>query len=175
MSVKATILVAMDQNRAIGRNNQLLCDLPKDLKAFKEMTLGQVVIMGRKTQESLPNSYLDERHNIVVTRQNNLGDDRLIIANSPTQALLRANVIVQNSNNIATGIFVIGGQQIYQEFIKQDLVDKIIITQILHQFDNCDTFFPKLDPNSWHLANRHVKITDGGYKTERQVYAKIKA
>lgn len=173
--LKATILVAMDQNRAIGRKNQLLCDLPKDLKAFKEMTLGQVVIMGRKTQESLPNGYLDKRHNIVVTRHENLSDDRLIITHSPIQALLRANVIVQNSNNIATGIFVIGGQQIYQEFIKQDLIDKIIITQILHQFDNCDTFFPKLDPNSWHLANKPVKITDGDYKTERHVYAKIKA
>ena len=77
MSIKATILVAMDQNRAIGRNNQLLCDLPKDLKAFKEMTINQVVIMGRKTQESLPNGYLDERHNIVVTRHENLDDDRL--------------------------------------------------------------------------------------------------
>lgn len=174
-NIKATILVAMDQNRAIGRNNQLLCDLPKDLKAFKEMTINQVVIMGRKTQESLPNGYLDKRHNIVITSQKNLGDDRLIITHSPVQALLRANVIVQNSNNIATGIFVIGGQQIYQEFIKQDLVDKIIITQILHKFEQCDAFFPQLELDNWHLANKPIKITDGGYKTERQVYAKIKA
>ena len=175
MSIKATILVAMDQNRAIGKNNQLLCDLPKDLKAFKEMTINQVVIMGRKTQESLPNGYLDKRHNIVVTRHENLSDDRLIIANSPMRALLRANTIVQNSNNIATGIFVIGGQQIYQEFIKQDLVDKIIITQILHQFDNCDTFFPQLELDNWRTASKSVKITDGDYKTERHVYARIKA
>lgn len=174
MSIKATILVAMDQNRAIGRNNQLLCDLPKDLKAFKEMTINQVVIMGRKTQESLHNGYLDERHNIVVTRHENLDDDRLIITHSPTQALLRANVIVQNSNNIATGIFVIGGQQIYQEFIKQDLVDEIIITQILHKFEQCDAFFPPLDDN-WRITKESVKITDGDYKTERHVYAKIKA
>ena len=175
MSIKATILVAMDQNRAIGRNNQLLCDLPKDLKAFKEMTINQVVIMGRKTQESLHNGYLDKRHNIVITHHENLGDDRLIIANSPMRALLRANTIVQNSNNIATGIFVIGGQQIYQEFIKQDLVDKIIITQILHQFDNCDTFFPQLELDNWRTASKSVKITDGDYKTERHVYARIKA
>lgn len=173
-NIKATILVAMDQNRAIGKNGQLLCRLPKDLKAFKEMTTNQVVIMGRKTQESLPNGYLDERHNIVVTRHENLGDDRLIIANSPTQALLRANVIVQNSNNIATGIFVIGGQQIYQEFIKQDLVDEIIITQILHKFEQCDAFFPPLDDN-WRTASKSVEITDGDYKTERHVYAKIEA
>ena len=175
MSIKATILVAMDQNRAIGRNNQLLCDLSKDLKAFKEMTINQVVIMGRKTQESLPNGYLDERHNIVVTRHENLGDDHLIITHSPTQALLRANVIVQNSNNIATGIFVIGGQQIYQEFIKQDLVDEIIITQILHKFEQCDAFFPQLKLDNWRTASKSVEITDGDYKTERHVYAKIKA
>jgi Dihydrofolate reductase len=173
-NIKATILVAMDQNRAIGRNNQLLCDLPKDLEAFKEMTLGQVVIMGRKTQESLPHGYLDKRHNIVVTKQEHLSDDRLIITHSPVQALLRANVIVQNSNNIATGIFVIGGQQIYQEFIKQDLVDEIIITQILHKFEQCDAFFPPLDDN-WRTASKSVKITDGDYKTERHVYAKIEA
>ena len=175
MSIKATILVAMDQNRAIGKNGQLLCDLPKDLEAFKEMTLGQVVIMGRKTQESLPHGYLDKRHNIVVTKQEHLSDDRLIITHSPIQALLRANVIVQNSNNIATGIFVIGGQQIYQEFIKQDLVDKIIITQILHKFEQCDAFFPQLELDNWRITKESVKITDGDYKTERHVYARIKA
>lgn len=173
-NIKATILVAMDQNRAIGKNGQLLCRLPKDLKAFKEMTTNQVVIMGRKTQESLPNGYLDKRHNIVITSQN-LSDDRLIITHSPIQALLRANVIVQNSNNIATGIFVIGGQQIYQEFIKQDLVDEIIITQILHKFEQCDAFFPQLELDNWRTASKSVKITDGDYKTERHVYAKIEA
>ena len=130
--------------------------------------------MGRKTQESLHNGYLDERHNIVITHHENLGDDRLIIANSPMRALLRANTIVQNSNNIATGIFVIGGQQIYQEFIKQDLVDEIIITQILHKFEQCDAFFPPLDDN-WRITKESVKITDGDYKTERHVYAKIEA
>ena len=175
MSIKATILVAMDQNRAIGKNGQLLCRLPKDLKAFKEMTINQVVTMGHKTQESLPNGYLDERHNIVVTHHENLGDDRLIITHSPIQALLRANVIVQNSNNIATGIFVIGGQQIYQEFIKQDLVDEIIITQILHKFEQCDAFFPPLKLDNWRTASKSVEITDGDYKTERHVYAKIEA
>lgn len=164
----------MDQNRAIGRNNQLLCRLPKDLKAFKEMTLHQVVIMGRKTQESLPNGYLDKRHNIVITRHENLDDDRLIVINDPMQSLLRANTIVQNTNNSATGIFIIGGQQIYQAFIEQDLVNEIIITQILHKFEQCDAFFPQLKLDNWSMTSKPVKITDGGYKTERHVYAKIK-
>lgn len=168
--LKGTILVAMDRNRGIGQNGQLLCHLPKDLKLFRKITLSQVVIMGRKTWESLPNRYLDQRHNIVITSQEDLGDSRLILAKDPIQAILRANSIIQSSQNPSQLIFVIGGEKVYRQMIAEDLVDQVVITHILEDF-TCDTYFPTLD-DKWYA--RHVSYDyDNGYKLKRLIYAKI--
>lgn len=169
MTILATILAVVDRNRGIGKDGKLLCHLPNDLALFRRITLNHVVIMGRKTWASLPNRYLDDRHNIVISKQSNLGDNRLIVVNSPEFALQKANEIIQ-LNPKAKSIFVIGGQQIYEQFLKQNLTDLAIITHIRHEFEH-DAVFPKLGKN-WELKKIAYEV-DNCYKIARAVYIKL--
>ena len=102
-----SIIAAIDRNNAIGRNGQLLCHLPADLKHFKELTSGHTIIMGRVTFDSLPKGALPNRRNIVVTRNPNFKAEGVETALSVEDALWMSR---DDSE-----VFVIGGGQIYRE------------------------------------------------------------
>lgn len=136
---KLSIIVAIDQNNAIGKNNQMLTHLPNDLKYFKHVTSGYSVIMGRKTFESLPKGALPNRRNIVITRNYDLSFPNCEMAESINHALE-----MTKDEEI---VFIIGGGTIYSEMVNQ--VDKLYITHIQHSFVGAEVFFPLIDPKIW--------------------------
>jgi len=131
-----SIVVAIAENHAIGKDNQLLWYLPKDLKHFKTITSGHTVIMGRKTYESVGKP-LPNRRNIIVTRQN-ITIEGCEVVNSIESALaLCAD---------AAEVFIIGGAEIYRQ--SMHLTDRIYLT-IVHQDFEADAYFPEIDKNLW--------------------------
>ena len=145
--MQASLIVAVAKNRVIGKDNTLIWHLPRDLKYFKEKTLGHHVIMGRKNFESIPEKFrpLVNRKNIIITRQTEYKVDGCIIVNSLKKALKIAK------KNGDTEPFIIGGGQIYKAALEQNLVNKIYLTKVYHSFDG-DTFFPELSEN-WKEIN----------------------
>jgi len=139
-----SIIVAIDEQNAIGRNNQLLCHLPNDLKYFKNITQGHTIIMGRKTFESLPNGALPNRRNIILTHNKDLHYDNAETADSIETAI--------KSCEKEKNIFIIGGGTLYEKALP--LADILYITHIHHKFEGADTFFPKIDCNIWKQSSR---------------------
>ena len=136
------IVVAYDKNRLIGANNSLLWqgEMAADMRHFRELTTGNVVIMGRKTYESIGKP-LPNRQNIVVTRQP-LKIDGVQIVSSIKQAYEQAES--------GKDIFIIGGGQIYKQAINS--VEQILATEVDATFQG-DTYFPVL-PNDWYEISR---------------------
>jgi dihydrofolate reductase len=146
-----SLVVAAAENNAIGKDNKLLWSLPNDMKFFKNTTWGMPVIMGRKTFESLKKD-LPGRFNIVITRHQDIKVKNIIVAKDLNDALLKA------SKTNCKEAFVIGGGEIYKQFIK--VADRIYITRVHATFDG-DTFFPVIDEKKWKLiSNEDFKKDD---------------
>lgn len=139
-----SIIVAIAENGAIGKQQQLLCHLPKDLRRFKEITLGHTVIMGRKTFESLPNGALPNRKNIVLTRSESPVFPGAYVCASLEKAL--------EACREEDEVFIIGGAAVYESALKQ--ADKLYITRIHHRFEEADTFFPPVNEAEWSEIER---------------------
>jgi dihydrofolate reductase len=139
-----SIIAAVPENRAIGKDNQLVWNLPKDMAFFTSTTKGHHVIMGRKNYESIPPKYrpLPGRTNIVVTRQKDYSAPEAHVVNSIDEGIELAKKAGEKE------VFVIGGGQIYEVALKNDLVDVMYLTHIHHEFEG-DTFFPKFDSSKW--------------------------
>lgn len=135
--MKITLISAIDKNNAIGVDGDLLAYISSDLKHFKELTTGKCIVMGRKTFESLPNGALPNRTNIVLTRDMDFTPEKVILAHT-IEDILESDV---------PEIFVIGGGEIYKQFI--DLADTLEITHIYFTFGGTDTFFPEIKPTDW--------------------------
>lgn len=134
-----SIIVALAENGAIGKQQQLLCHLPEDLKRFKKITVGHPVIMGRKTFESLPNGALPNRMNIVLTRS-----ERVSFAGAVTcDSLEKALKLCKEEDEV----FVIGGAAVYKSVLER--ADKLYLTRIHHSFEEADTFFPEIEEADW--------------------------
>ncbi len=146
--MRVSLIVAVANNGVIGKDNDLIWHLPKDMKFFKETTLGHHVIMGRKNFESIPEKYrpLPNRTNVVITRQSDYKAEGCVVVNSVEEAL---EIAEQNGD---TEPFIIGGGQIYKIALEQNLVDKIYLTKVHHTFEG-DTFFPELG-NYWKESER---------------------
>jgi dihydrofolate reductase len=146
-----SIIVAASTNNVIGRNNQLIWHLPNDLSFFKNTTWGSVVIMGRKTFESV-NKALPGRINIVITKQPQWKADNVITAKNLNDSLEKAN------ETNCKEIFVIGGGEIYKECFST--TDRIYLTRVHAQIEG-DTFFPPIDDKEWTLvSNKDFKADD---------------
>ena len=156
--MKVSLIVAVSENGVIGKDNDLIWHLPKDMKFFKETTMGHHVIMGRKNFESIPHKYrpLPNRTNIVITRQSDYKAEGCVVVNSLEEAL---KVAKSNEENEA---FIIGGGQIYKLAVDSDLVDRIYLTRIHHSFDG-DTFFPELN-SDWIELKREDYFKDDNHK-----------
>ncbi len=134
-------IVAVDNNWGIGYNGDLLEHIPEDLKYFKELTTGHIVVMGRKTWDSLPKKPLKDRLNIVISSQPKevLGD--LSIRISMEEAKIRLALSSADEE-----WFIIGGGTIYKELLP--ICDRVYVTKILKDHENVDTYFPDLDKSS---------------------------
>lgn len=130
---KISLIAAIAENRAIGKNNQMLWYIPEDLKYFKNITKGHPVIMGRKTFESIGQS-LPGRTNIIITRDKNYKAKGCIVVNSLKKALKEAKVSPGSKE-----IFIGGGGQVYNQTLP--LADRLYLTIVKGRFE-ADTFFP---------------------------------
>lgn len=130
------MIVAVDKNWGIGKNNSMLVSIPADLKTFRNMTMGHVVVMGRKTLESLPNGRpLELRKNIVITRNPDYEAKGATILHSLED--LREELKEETRK-----IFIIGGGTIYEQMLPY--CDTVHVTKIDHAYE-ADTYFPNLD------------------------------
>lgn len=153
-TLRLSLLVAMARNRVIGRNNKLPWHLPADLKHFKFLTMGQTIVMGRKTYESIGRP-LPGRANIIVTRQTGYEVPGAIVVNTIDDALL----ICERTGSINGENFIIGGEELYRQTLK--ICQRIYITEIQRDFEG-DAFFPEFDPNEWEekQRDRHISEND---------------
>lgn len=144
-----SIIVAIDKNNAIGKNGDLLCHLPADLKHFKDVTAGHTVIMGRRTYYSLPINKITGNHSLPNRRN-------IVVSDVPFEQFDGAETVTSIDAAISAiskdeEAFVIGGGMIYKQF--EPLADKLYITHIQHTFDGADTFFPKIETSCWKLTS----------------------
>ena len=144
-----SIVVAMDENRGIGADNDLLWmrDLPSDLAHFKRLTTGKSIIMGRRTFESIGSRPLPDRQNIVVS-QTPTGVDGVITAGSVEAAYAMAQF----------PICVIGGGQLFEATIHD--VDRLYVTEVHASFPNATVFFPEIDKALWREISRERHESD---------------
>ena len=162
-----SIIVAIgDQNNAIGRQGDLLCHLPDDLKHFKQITTGCTVIMGKRTFFSLPRHPLPNRRNIVITDIAGEQFDGAESAYSIDEALYKADADKEN--------FIIGGGMVYRQFMP--LADKLYITHIHNVWDDADTFFPEISTEDWQLTTieHHTADVKNPYDYSFAEYIRIK-
>ena len=138
-----TIIAAISENNALGKDNKLLWHLPDDFKRFKRITSGHHVIMGRKTFESLGKKALPKRTNIVITHKKSYDARCIVLADSLQKALQ----IAQTDANP----YILGGGTIYKEAI--NIADRLHITLVHERFE-ADTFFPQIDPKVWREVSR---------------------
>lgn len=135
---KLSIIAAVAENRAIGKDNKLLWSLPEDMERFKKITTGHVVIMGQKTFESIGKP-LPGRTNIIISWDENFKQEGCTIAHSVDEALRLARDKVVGLAQGDDEIFIIGGGSIYQQTI--GMADKLYLTLVEGNFE-ADTFFP---------------------------------
>ena len=142
--MKVSLIVAMDSDRGIGKNNDLMWHLPNDMRFFKETTLGQIVVMGRKNSESIPEKYrpLPKRENVVLTRNESYVANDCNIFHSLEECLKS-----YRSEEDRT-VFIIGGGEIYRHALGMKIIDEMYISHVNHSY-GADTFFPAFDLKDW--------------------------
>lgn len=150
--LRLSLLVAMAKNRVIGRNNQLPWHLPADLKHFKFLTMGQTIVMGRKTFESIGRP-LPGRANIIITRQTDYEAPGAIVVNSLEDALL----ICEENGSHDSEHFIIGGEKLYSQTIK--ICQRIYITEIQRDFEG-DVYFPEFNRADWEEIQRDKHVSE---------------
>lgn len=156
--MKIKLIVAYGKNGQIGLDNKLLWHIPEDFKKFKELTSGHTIIMGRNTFESLPN-ILPNRHHIVITSKILPLQDNLQYATSLEHAIKLAE-----SNNV-DNVWIIGGAQIYNKAIQEDIVDEYYLSQV--NYDGpADTFInvDKINYDNFEVTEEEVHES---YTTEK--------
>jgi dihydrofolate reductase len=138
-----SIIVAIAENMAIGKNNDLLWHIPEDLKRFKRITSGHPVIMGKRTWESLPRRPLPNRRNIVITDIPGEQIEGCEMAYSIDEAIGKCRPEEEN--------FIIGGASLYMQFLPH--ADRLYLTLVKKSFD-ADVFFPEIKFSDWKLISR---------------------
>jgi dihydrofolate reductase len=156
-----SIIVAIAENFAIGKNNNLLWHIPEDLKRFKKITIGHKVIMGKKTYLSLPVRPLRNRENIVITDDPHDGFEGCTVVYSLAEALAKCGPGEEN--------FIIGGASIYRQFLP--ITDRLYLTWVHKNFEG-DVFFPVIDFNEWQMISKEDFSVDNqlGFAYSYAVY-----
>ena len=193
------LIVAIADNGAIGKNNELLWHISEDLKFFRRTTLGCPVIMGRKTFESIGRP-LPKRQNIVVSRRGFEAPEGVTVVGSLEDAYKAVEQELSENKAAATPVspsvapasvtsdpasvtsdqigiprlFIMGGGQIYAQALPD--MDRLIITHVHTVIEDADTFFPAIDPTVWQVAERSEMMTDPetGYNFEFVTYRRVR-
>ncbi len=145
------LILVMDNDNAIGRGGELLCRLPEDMKRFREITTGSVVIMGRKTYESFPKRPLPNRENLVLSRS--------VKEIEGAEVFTDIESVLKRVENSEKTVFVIGGEEIYRQFAPY--CDEALITRVYENFGG-DAFFEEIERDpAWLLAESSPAIVTG--------------
>lgn len=152
------LVVAMAENRVIGRNNDLPWRLPDDMRHFVALTRGKPIVMGRKNYESIGRP-LPNRTNIVMTRDTHWTADGCVVVHDLDAALAAAKTAktVGVSDEVSDEIAIIGGAEIYAAFLP--IADRIELTRVLASVEG-DTFFPLFEGPEWELASQTYHPAD---------------
>ena len=165
--MQATLLVAFDRNHGIGLNNGLPWKLPEDLALFKTRTTSQAVIFGKTTYDNLPKKPLPNRKNIVLSRKMPATKEtigrQLVYVNSPTAAIKAAS-------EESLHPFVCGGEIIYKLFLKLNLIDEVIASEIKGEYE-VDSWFPGKALEGWdkQVIKEYEQFTIVRYLTMKQL------
>ena len=165
------LLAAVDRNWAIGKNGSLLYRVPEDLRRFRQLTVGNLVICGRKTLESFPGGKpLPDRETVVLSHQykNCAAYPQLTVARTPEEALACADSLRKG----AQSVYVIGGESVYRLFLEQ--CDTALLTEIDAETPDADAFFPALRmQDGWKAAEASpVQISSSGLSFRYVTYKK---
>lgn len=144
--MKTVLIVAIDKEKGIGKNNDLMWHLPDDMKFFKETTKGHIVVMGRKNFESIPEKYrpLPGRENVVLTRNSDYDAFGSTVFHSFEDCM---NAFQNEEERI---VFIIGGGEIYRMALEANLVDEMYVTHVDKAY-GADTFFPEFNTSDWNI------------------------
>lgn len=158
-----TLIAAVAENNALGKDNKMMWHLPDDFKHFKSRTSGHHIIMGRKTFESFP-SALPHRTSVIITRQAEYKAEGCIVVGSLDEAIA---VSPKNEE-----VFIIGGGEIYNQSI--DRADKLDLTRVHAEFPDADAYFPQIDESKWELTEAifHPRDEKHAYEMTFQTYLK---
>jgi dihydrofolate reductase len=157
-----SLIAAIGKNNELGKKNDLLWNLPVDMKHFRETTRGHTVVMGQKTFESLGidengkqiGRLLPDRRNIILTQDKDFEKEGAEIVYSVDETM---NLLSKTAKE-GEEIFVIGGGQIYKLFI--DFADKLYITHVDESFPDAEIFFPAIDQTKWEKTKSEKRGKD---------------
>ncbi|ECP8365351.1 dihydrofolate reductase [Salmonella enterica subsp. enterica serovar Newport] len=174
--MKLSIIVAMDRNNAIGKNNELPWRLPADLANFKAITTGKNVIMGSKTWESLGCRPLPNRGNLIVTRspegyingREEHTDMRLVTFHTSIDLAIKALERIEKDTGKEQEVMIIGGASVYQQTLAR--ADRIYLSRIDIAVEGADAFFPEIDRDVFQVDYTMTHLPDGQKHTHRWTY-----
>jgi len=171
-----SIIAAIGKNNELGKKNDLLWNLPLDMKHFREITRGHTVVMGQKTFESLARDdngnqigrLLPNRRNIILTQDKSFEKEGAEIVHSVDETM----ELLSKTTKEDEEVFIIGGGMIYKLFI--DKADKLYITHVDASFSDTEIFFPIIDETKWEKIKneRHKKDDQNQYNLEFAEYTK---
>lgn len=165
MIAALSMIAALDAERGIGKNNDLMWNLPADMQFFKETTKGHVVIMGRKNYDSIPEKYrpLAGRTNVVLSRQTDFEAPGCLVFSSLETCL--QNLELEEGQKA----FIIGGAQIYELALQTGLVEELFLTHIEKVY-GADTFFPVFNEADYQKTQLFAQETDLKHDASFAVY-----
>ena len=164
-------IVCADKNWSIGYKGNLLVHIPEDMRFFRNKTVNNVVIMGRKTYDSLPSRPLPYRTNIVITSKveehYEIDKNGTIFVSMDFIKTLLENLSSESSVNF----YIIGGGQIYKELLP--CCNRVYVTKVNYAYENVDTYFQNLDKDSeWSLTSESEEKEHIGIKYKFTIYDK---
>lgn len=169
---KFKLIACINQKRVLGNEGKLLYHIGNDLANFKRMTVGNVVIMGRKTFESLPNGApLKDRVNIIITSNEEYGVDakfdNVYIVHSVEDAIELCDAFFSDKE-----VFVIGGESIYRQFMEKDLVNEMRLTIVNDDTDG-DAVFPEYNEEDWYVYYKSMAQVSSWEGVDKSFYFEI--
>lgn len=164
--MKTKLIAAVDQNFALGVSGNLLFRIPEDLKLFKRLTTGHVVLMGRKTFESLGCKPLPDRVNIVISTTKKFDDDGVITFESLTMAVEYSKLNYPDKD-----LYIIGGGKVYRQCT--GLADEVILTVYGKAYEEADTYFPDEIKKGFRETETILEGSFEGAGFKTCVYTKI--
>jgi dihydrofolate reductase len=159
------LIVNVDRNWAIGKDNKLLFHISQDMKFFKSHTTGNIIVMGRKTLDSLPGGKpLPNRKNIVLSRNPEFKRDGVTVcADGGELALLLRDV--------AEDVYVIGGESLYRDLLP--FCDTAYVTKVNAEAESADAFMTDLDKApDWEISDESEELEEKGFKFKFVTYSR---